>query len=83
LILNSCYNAPEKKDRLAGSSRENKNGWIYVHLKVPARYWYQHGYLLQMILTQASRLFLICCSMIHIMIGNFTVALQEIFMAKA
>ena len=47
LVFNSCTNAPEKKDRLAESSREDKNGWIYVHLEgSPADIGYQHGYLL-------------------------------------
>src|SRR5262245_61429987 len=46
-ILAACTNSPEKKDRLTGSSRENKNGWIYVHLEgSPADIGYQHGYLL-------------------------------------
>src|SRR5689334_24264376 len=36
-----------KKDVLAKASRENKNGWIYVHLEgSPADIGYQHGYLL-------------------------------------
>jgi hypothetical protein len=47
LILNSCTNSPEQKDRLANASRENKNGWIYVHLEgSPSDIGYQHGYLL-------------------------------------
>ena len=35
-----------KPDRLAKASREDKNGWIYVHLEgSPADIGYQHGYL--------------------------------------
>lgn len=42
-ILFSCHS----KDRLAKASREDKNGWIYVHLEGnPADIGYQHGYLL-------------------------------------
>ncbi|MBS1975127.1 MAG: hypothetical protein JST13_12305, partial [Bacteroidetes bacterium] len=50
IILYSCsqpQNKEEKKDRLAKASRENKNGWIYVHLEgLPSDIGYQHGYLL-------------------------------------
>src|SRR5436190_21421457 len=47
IIFISCTNAPEKKERLAKASRENKNGWIYVHLEgSPSDIGYQHGYLL-------------------------------------
>src|SRR5450432_872466 len=36
-----------KPDRLAKASRENKNGWVYVHLEgSPSDIGYQHGYLL-------------------------------------
>ena len=36
-----------EKSRLANASRENRNGWIYVHLEgQPADIGYQHGYLL-------------------------------------
>ena len=46
-IFLSCTNAPEKVDRLAKASRENKNGWIYVHLEGSSSdIGYQHGYLL-------------------------------------
>src|SRR5438445_13119590 len=42
-----CTNAPVKTDRLAKASRENKNGWVYVHLEgSPSDIGYQHGYLL-------------------------------------
>lgn len=44
--LLACNNEP-KKDRLGKASRENKNGWVYVHLEgSPADVGYQHGYLL-------------------------------------
>lgn len=45
-MLFSC--AQQKKDtRLDKATRENKNGWIYVHLEgSPATIGYQHGYLL-------------------------------------
>src|SRR5436305_5047112 len=37
----------DKKDVLAKASREDKNGWIYVHLEgSPSNIGYQHGYLL-------------------------------------
>ncbi len=50
-----CASAPEAghatdldpKNKLQGSSRSEKNGWIYVHLEgSPAQLGYQHGYLL-------------------------------------
>ena len=38
---------PAKTDPLAKASRENKNGWVYVHLEgSPSDIGYQHGYLL-------------------------------------
>jgi hypothetical protein len=44
--LQAC-NTPTKKDRLGNASRENKNGWVYVHLQgSPSDVGYQHGYLL-------------------------------------
>lgn len=47
LIFNGCTNSTKKNDRLAKASRENKNGWIYVHLEgSPLDIGYQHGYLL-------------------------------------
>lgn len=46
LFLMSCKNTT-KDTRLDKASRENKNGWIYVHLEgSPATIGYQHGYLL-------------------------------------
>ncbi len=42
---NSC--SPPANHRLDKASREDKNGWIYVHLEgSPADIGYQHGYLL-------------------------------------
>jgi hypothetical protein len=47
IVLYSCSTAPDKKDRLAKASREDKNGWIYLHAEgSPADIGYQHGYLL-------------------------------------
>lgn len=45
IFLFSCNPAADNK--LAKASRENKNGWIYVHLEgSPETIGYQHGYLL-------------------------------------
>lgn len=45
--LFSCAEHSGNKDILAKASRENKNGWIYVHLEGSASdIGYQHGYLL-------------------------------------
>ncbi len=47
LVLSGCSNSSNKNDRLAKASREDKNGWVYVHLEgSPADIGYQHGYLL-------------------------------------
>src|SRR5450432_1915478 len=56
IIVLSCYflscQSPEKEksaptDPLIKASRENKNGWVYVHLEgSPSDIGYQHGYLL-------------------------------------
>lgn len=49
LILLSlfCSCKPKPHDPLAGSSRKDKNGWVYVHLEgSPHDIGYQHGYLL-------------------------------------
>src|SRR5499427_7777609 len=47
IFFYSCANSPVQTDRLAKASRENKNGWIYVHLEgSPSDIGYQHGYLL-------------------------------------
>src|SRR5689334_25133083 len=44
LTVFSCK--PKPHDPLAGSSREDKNGWIYIHLEgSPHDIGYQHGYL--------------------------------------
>jgi len=50
-FLVSCQTSNKEKisksDRLAKASRENKNGWVYVHLEgSPSDIGYQHGYLL-------------------------------------
>ncbi len=46
-ILLGCSVPQKKTDRLAKASRENKNGWVYVHLEgSPSDIGYQHGYLL-------------------------------------
>ncbi len=42
----ACH-SPSADKRLAKASKENKNGWVYVHLEgSPAVIGYQHGYLL-------------------------------------
>ncbi|OCX51782.1 hypothetical protein BEL04_17370 [Mucilaginibacter sp. PPCGB 2223] len=47
IVAASCKQKPAGHDRLAGSGRSLKNGWIYVHLQgSPADIGYQHGYLL-------------------------------------
>lgn len=47
IIFLSCNQQPAKNDRLGRSSREDKNGWVYVHLEgSPADVGYQQGYLL-------------------------------------
>ena len=49
LLFCNCNNSSSNKqhDRLAKSSREDKNGWVYVHLEgSPTDIGYQHGYLL-------------------------------------
>ncbi len=48
LSLFSCKTTPKPdSSRLAKSSREDKNGWIYVHLEgSPKNIGYQHGYLI-------------------------------------
>jgi hypothetical protein len=47
IIFYGCVNSPATSDRLAKASRQNKNGWIYVHLEgSPSEIGYQHGYLL-------------------------------------
>jgi hypothetical protein len=45
LIL-SIFSCNKSADRLGSATREDKNGWIYVHLSgSPADIGYQHGYL--------------------------------------
>ena len=44
LLLSGCTDPLNKKHGLSKASRENKNGWIYVHLEgSPADIGYQHG----------------------------------------
>ena len=48
LVILSAFFAckPKTLDRLANASREDKNGWIYIHLEgSPSDIGYQHGYL--------------------------------------
>src|SRR5450631_3518712 len=46
LVLNGAV-AQSSTHAMAKASRENKNGWIYVHLEgSPTDIGYQHGYLL-------------------------------------
>jgi len=46
-IFSGCVVSTKEDDRLAKASREDKNGWIYVHLEgSPRDIGYQHGYLL-------------------------------------
>ena len=46
VLLFSCKNTPATHDRLGKATREDKNGWIYVHLSgSPSDIGYQHGYL--------------------------------------
>jgi hypothetical protein len=45
--LHHCAYTQPAKNPLSKAYRENKNGWIYVHLEgSPAEIGYQHGYLL-------------------------------------
>jgi hypothetical protein len=45
-VLFSCKENPTKNNRLGNATREDKNGWIYVHLAgSPADVGYQHGFL--------------------------------------
>lgn len=47
VVVNGCSTDSNKKDRLAKANREDKNGWIYLHVEgSPADIGYQHGYLL-------------------------------------
>ncbi len=46
LLFFAC-NTSTKNNRLGNASKENKNGWVYVHLQgTPGDIGYQHGYLL-------------------------------------
>lgn len=47
VLLGACSGPEPAKDRLAKATREDKNGWIYLHAEgSPAEIGYQHGYLL-------------------------------------
>lgn len=47
IVFVSCKAKQENTGRLAKSFKENKNGWVYVHLEgSPSDIGYQHGYLL-------------------------------------
>lgn len=47
VICYSCTSSKKSEDRLGKASREDKNGWVYVHLEgSPGNIGYQHGYLL-------------------------------------
>jgi len=47
VLFYGCSDTPKRNNRLAKASRENNNGWIYVHLEgSPSEIGYQHGNLL-------------------------------------
>src|ERR1044071_336371 len=47
VMITNCTTSSKSDKRLAKSSREDKNGWVYVHLEgSPSDIGYQHGYLL-------------------------------------
>jgi hypothetical protein len=47
LLLTTAAISQQKNPRMANATRENKNGWIYVHLEgSPLDIGYQHGFLL-------------------------------------
>ena len=46
IVLLTCKQPAPVHNRLGNATREDKNGWIYVHLSgSPADIGYQHGYL--------------------------------------
>ncbi|MBS1915767.1 MAG: peptidase C45 [Bacteroidetes bacterium] len=46
VVIISCQTG-KKENPLAKASRENKNGWVYIHLEgTPSEIGYQHGYLI-------------------------------------
>lgn len=46
-LASGCKEGPTQDPRLAGASRFERDGWIYVHLEgAPAQVGFQHGYLL-------------------------------------
>ncbi|WP_183556562.1 C45 family autoproteolytic acyltransferase/hydolase [Mucilaginibacter sp. SP1R1] len=47
ILLISCQHQKQPHNRMGKASREDKNGWIYLHVAgSPADIGYQHGYLL-------------------------------------
>jgi hypothetical protein len=53
LLIAGCSQSP-----LKNSSREDKNGWIYVHLEgTPSQIGFQHGYLLAPEIDDAIKMF--------------------------
>lgn len=58
LLLIVLFYAGCSDSRLRNSSREDKNGWIYVHLEgMPSQIGYQHGYLLAPEIDDAIKMF--------------------------
>ena len=58
LLLTALLLAGCSESRLKNSSREDKNGWIYVHLEgTPSQIGYQHGYLLAPEIDDAIKMF--------------------------
>lgn len=56
LFLSSCFKS--LTSQLKNSLREDKNGWIYLHLEgSPAKIGFQHGYLLALEIDEALRMF--------------------------
>lgn len=46
VLFFSCKETPKTNSRLGNATREDKNGWIYLHLAgAPADIGYQHGFL--------------------------------------
>ena len=47
IVASACSTKPTQDPRLAGASRFERDGWIYVHLEgSPSQVGFQHGYLL-------------------------------------
>ena len=57
-LVAGCATNTKKGDRLAKASREDKNGWVYIHLEgSPSDIGYQHGYLLANEIDSALQMF--------------------------